>query len=432
MEDPASRFEWESFARRECSLIAINLFVLSTLFLIHIAFASIVGELSFAAYMLFIGRISMQVVEWLVLSSGVVRGTARLARIYGAMSIILHLVFAGTLSAVSEIENSHYVALVLVPVIAAAFRLSMGGLVLTVLGAGALAFVEVYYYYQRHPPSQSVEYFEAATVTLVYVVAASVARRLVHELRRRETRLRNTIRELAQAQGAVIRAERLAAVGQLASALAHEIRNPVAMIAASLRRARAGDSTRPRDELIGIAGAEAEKLEKLTSDFLEYARSVSLALRPYSLSAIATTVADLASASAEESGVQLRVEADADPIVVSCDPSRLHRAVLNLVRNAIEATDRGGTVTLRVRADGNNGLLSVSNPGGPIPPEMTARLFEPFATAKAGGVGLGLSIARSIVRAHGGEILLAENTHACVRFDMTVPLERSTEPWPAS
>lgn len=415
---------WSVFLRQESALIALNLGVLATLVLIHVGFASIVGALSFRAYLLFCGRFAMQAGEWLALSAGAIRGTDRLARWYGVVSIIFNVIFAAVISIVSEVEHSHYIVLMLIPIIAAAFRLPVRGLAFTVLGASALAFLEVYLFYLQYPPAEVSEYFEAATVSLVYVVAGASARLLAKELRQHEIQLSTALRKLTEAQETLVRTERLAAIGRLSSALAHEIRNPVAMIAASLRRACEGTGARSPDELISIAGEEAAKLEKLTSDFLEYARGDRPTLHPYDLALVGSAVADLASASAEEAGVTLAFDAPSRPVEVLCDPNRMHRAVLNLARNAIEAAPRGDVVRIGIEVRGEDGVLSVSNPGGPISPGVADRLFEPFATTKPSGTGLGLSIAWSIVRAHDGSIVLAENTSHLVRFEVRIPLMR--------
>ena len=415
---------WRSFARQERTLIALNLAVLAMLLAIHVGFSSVVGSLSIAAYLLFCGRFVMQAVEWMLLSDGGIRGSERNARWYGAASIVLHIAFASLLSIVSEVEHSHYVVLMLIPIIAAAFRLPAWGVALTVIGASALAFVEVYLFYRKYPPSELAEYFEAATVSLVYAVAAAVVRLLVREVQDRERRLSQTLDDLREAQATLVQSERLAAIGRLASSLAHEIRNPVSMISASLRRTRNGSGGRPVAELAAIAEAEAAKLERITTDFLQYARTPQLTLRPHRLTEVAATVIDLASAAAEESSVRLRVEPSGeDSVAVLCDPQHLYRAVLNLVRNAIEASPQGGEVLLHAVKRGARGVLSVCNAGGPMPDHVVERLYEPFVSNKPGGTGLGLSIARSIARAHGGDLILADNTEQRVCFEIALPLE---------
>lgn len=420
----AASAEWQGFARQECTLIALNLGVLATLLAIHVGFSSIVGSLSVTAYLLFCGRFVMQAVEWMLLSEGGIRGSARLTRWYGAASIVLHIAFASLLSIVSEVEHSHYVVLMLIPIIAAAFRLPAWGIALTVIGASALAFVEVYLFYRKYPPPELAEYFEAATVSLVYAVAAAVVRLLVREVRDRERQLARTLDDLRLAQATLVQSERLAAIGRLSSSLAHEIRNPVSMIAAALRRTRSVSGGRPVEELAAIAEAEASKLERITTDFLQYARVPQLTLRPHVLTQVAAAVVDLASASAEEFSVRLTVEPSGDEsVVVLCDPQHLYRAVLNLVRNAIEASPQGGEVFLHAARRGARGVLSVCNAGGPMPDHVAERLFEPFVSSKPTGTGLGLSIARSIARAHDGDLILTENTEQRVCFEVTLPLE---------
>lgn len=414
---------WRDFARQERSIIGMNLGVLVTLLAIHLAFGSVIGSLSAASYLLFCGRTAMQGIEWVLLGEGVIRGSDRLVRWYGTASIFLHIAFASLLSIVSEVEHSHYIVLMLIPIIAAAFRLPVAGLAMTVLAASGLAFLEVYLFYERYPPVEPSEYFEAATVSLVYAVAAAVVRLLAHEIRDHQRRLAEALDVLRTTQTTLIRAERLAAIGHLSGSLAHEIRNPVAIIAASLRRAREGHPGRRADELTAIAEEEASKLERITTDFLQYARTPQLRLRACDLQDIAAAVVDIASAAAEEAGVRVLLDRSPDTAVpVTCDPQHLHRAVLNLVRNAIEASRPGEDITLAVSVRAGAGVLGVCNAGGPIPDDVTARLYEPFVSGKAGGTGLGLSIARSLVRAHRGDLVLAQNHAERVRFEITLPL----------
>jgi signal transduction histidine kinase len=420
--DSESCAAWRSFARQERVLIALNLCILVMLVVIHIGFSSVVGQLSIAAYLLLCFRFVMQAVEWMLLSSGAIRGSSALARVYGSLSIVINIAFAAALSIVSQIESSHYVVLMLIPIIAAAFRMSTPALIVTTTAASALAFVEVYVFYERHPPLQPAEYFEAATVALVYVVAATIVRLLGRQLRERERRLEAALTQLHAAQDALVEGERLAAVGRLSSSLAHEIRNPVAMIGASLRRVRSGAPSRNSDELVAIAEAESGKLERITTDFLQYARTPTPVLRSTDLRSVASAVCDIASASAEEASIELRLDLPADPVMLRLDATQLHRALLNLVRNAMEATGPLGVITISAGRRGSAAVLSVTNPGEQIPAEFVDRLFEPFATTRAGGTGLGLPIARSIAHLHGGALTLANNEPGNVRFEISLPI----------
>jgi two-component system sensor histidine kinase HydH len=217
--------------------------------------------------------------------------------------------------------------------------------------------------------------------------------------------------------------EKLAAVGRLSSAIAHEIRNPVAMISSSLALAiRLGQNEAEREEMFAIAAKEADRLEQLTTDFLAYAR-------PRVLQASRTNVADLlnyvaatARARAVERGVAIKVDANAN-LEGEFDGFQIRQALLNLVLNAVEACQHDDTVRLRAGTERNGIIgLDVVDPGGPIPPDATARIFEPFFTTKPAGTGLGLAIARNIARAHHGDLVLKVNQPGQVCFSIKIPV----------
>jgi len=173
--------------------------------------------------------------------------------------------------------------------------------------------------------------------------------------------------------------------------------------------------------MFAIAAKEAERLERLTTDFLAYAG-------PRALRAVRTNVADLlnyaaatARARAIEKGVAIGIESDPD-LEGEFDSSQIQQALLNLVLNAVDACQRGDTVMLKAGTAGDGVIgLDVIDPAGPIPPEATARIFEPFFTTKAGGTGLGLAIARNIARAHHGDLVLKINEPGQVCFSMKIP-----------
>ena len=216
--------------------------------------------------------------------------------------------------------------------------------------------------------------------------------------------------------------EKLAAVGRLSSAIAHEIRNPVAMIASSLAMAiRLGQNEAQREEMFAIAAKEAERLEQLTTDFLAYAR-------PSVLRAARTNVADqlkyvaaTARAHALEKGVAIKIEVDPN-LTGEFDAFQIRQALLNLVLNAVEACQHGDTVTLTAGTDGSGVIrLDVIDPARPIPSDVTAHIFEPFFTTKPAGTGLGLAIARNIARAHHGDLVLRLNRPEQVCFSIKIP-----------
>ena len=198
--------------------------------------------------------------------------------------------------------------------------------------------------------------------------------------------------------------EHLAHLGKMSAVLAHEIRNPLGTIKGfvqlALERADSGQQTLLRPVL-----DETSRLEKLVTDLLAYGRPKEPNLQPASWPAIAAQMTAHARDSVGDSAVQFRTEGDLDEI--RTDPDMLVQVLLNLVRNAVEAVagQPDGEVVLSARRNGRHGFLVEVEDNGPgMPEEVRSRLFEPFTTTKTNGAGLGLSIARNLTTALGGEI----------------------------
>jgi signal transduction histidine kinase len=216
----------------------------------------------------------------------------------------------------------------------------------------------------------------------------------------------------ARAEEALRRRDRLAAIGELASTVAHEVRNPlnaVGMTAQRLRReflgaAPAGSPERGElEELLSVMTAETQRIDRIVQQFLEYARPPRLAPEHADLDALVREAAERARSRAEARGVRVEVgAADAGAAVV--DPAQLRQALDNLVRNAVEATPEGGTVSLAARREGAERVVEVRDTGRGIEPDHLPRIFDLYFTTKADGTGVGLAVAQQIVTAHGGTI----------------------------
>jgi two-component system, NtrC family, sensor histidine kinase HydH len=280
-------------------------------------------------------------------------------------------------------------------------------------------FFWVWQYFQHHPPLDLGEYFEAGITSLTFLIVGVLVWYLVNDLRRKEQDLAHNLLELEGTREKLLQEEKLAAVGRLSSAIAHEIRNPVSMIASSLVTAKqlAGAE---REEMFEIASEEAARLVTLTTDFLAYARPRPP--RP-TLSAVTVSVAyvaDACRAHASQKGVHLRAEGP-ETATAMVDSGQLQQALINLVMNAVEASPVNATVWLRVQASEKQVCIDVENQGTPIPEPTRSRIFEPFFTTRPQGSGLGLAIARNIARAHGGDLTLAANRPDSIRFSLTLP-----------
>jgi C4-dicarboxylate-specific signal transduction histidine kinase len=219
---------------------------------------------------------------------------------------------------------------------------------------------------------------------------------------------------IAKQRDAAHRTARLIALGEFASAIAHELNQPLAAIAtynhSCMRMLQSGKpDTGELQQAMHICRDQAKRAGKIIQRLRDLLRPPGPAFAGQNLNELVGAVLRLAEPEAREAGIRFeRRLAPAAP-VVRADRLLIEQVALNLVRNAVEAVQelpaerRRITVATRVEADGS-GTLSISDRGDGVPLEVKERLFDPFVTTKPGGLGLGLSICRSVVEAHGGRI----------------------------
>lgn len=405
----------EGFQKQQTVLIVINIAVIAALFAVHIVFLSEIGPPSRILLATLSVRFVILIIElaWIQRLTGEVGGAARAG--YTSIAIWLNIAFAFVASSFGGTADSHYSVLMVIPIVQAAYGLSLPRTLAVVTVAVVLTFLEVWIFFQRRPPVDFGEFFEAATVSLIFYVIAVVVWLLVGSLRSEQAKLKESLSRLEEAHERLIAEEKLAAVGQLSGAIAHEIRNPVAMISASLEMAlKQPPDSSVRAEMFEIATREFKRLETLTGDFLAFARTKPPEAVPADPTETLEYVAALVRARMETAGLELEV----GPAAIRSaeyDPAQVNQALLNLVLNAVDATPAGGSV--RIGMSGPDEFF-VENSGPAIAPEIEARLFEPFFTSKPRGTGLGLAIVRNIARAHGGEAYLSSNKDGAVRFSI--------------
>jgi signal transduction histidine kinase len=169
-----------------------------------------------------------------------------------------------------------------------------------------------------------------------------------------------------------------------------------------------------------IATKEAARLERLTTDFLAYARPRSPSLALSDVADSIGYIADICRPRAAANNIQVHSKSEG-PLLAEIDSGQLQQAILNLAMNAVEASAPGGSVFLRGRREGVRNIIEIENENGPIHAATVPYIFEPFFTTKSGGTGLGMGIARNIILAHGGEIVLAQNDAQAIRFVVSLP-----------
>lgn len=230
------------------------------------------------------------------------------------------------------------------------------------------------------------------------------------------------------------RTERLEAIAELGASLAHEIRNPLASIRSAIEQLATAPRATPDEQTLSrLIVRESDRLSRLLGEFLDFARVRVTTLEQVDLAVIARNAANLAAEHPSRSeGVRVDVITPPDPVVVEGDEDLLHRAVFNLVLNALQSVPPGGAVRVEVGTDPGDdvpsgegfdrgvGVVRVVDNGPGIDPAIRERIFQPFATTKPGGTGLGLALAHRAVEAHRG-LLLVDTGDVGTRFSILIP-----------
>jgi signal transduction histidine kinase len=237
-------------------------------------------------------------------------------------------------------------------------------------------------------------------------------------------------------------AERSTAMGRFASALAHEIRNPLNSISLTIDHVRtrlAPEDAARREEfqsLLTTLKAEVARLNRLVGDFLSSGQAARIDPRPCDVGAVVRETADLVEHKARDQriAVDVRVE-DGLPDMVA-DAELLKTCLLNLVLNAFEAMPGGGRLELSARLEGTldegSVVLLVADCGHGMPARAAASAFEPFFSTKDAGVGLGLALVKRIVEGHGGHVALESLPGRGTTVRLVLPLRAATAPAPAA
>ncbi|MCX6549587.1 MAG: ATP-binding protein [Acidobacteria bacterium] len=253
----------------------------------------------------------------------------------------------------------------------------------------------------------------------------------IEQLRSTVRELAHSNEELADAQEALVRSEKLASMGQLAAGIAHEVNNPLGVVImyAHFLMEQLGDRAEFKDDLSMVV-EQADRCKKIVAGLLDFARQNKV---EHEHIHIVDLVQKAMRSVPPPVNVTLEVESDmADPMV-EADPDQLTQVLINLVTNAYAAMPDGGTLRVATHDDGDRFALVVSDSGVGIPPEHFPKLFEPFFTTKKGGkgTGLGLAVTYGIVKMHRGDITVTSNTDPAkgptgTTFTVSLPRRRDT------
>ncbi len=248
---------------------------------------------------------------------------------------------------------------------------------------------------------------------LLEVILFNIAGPLIGAMAERERRQRSRIQEL----------QTLAALGEAASSVAHEMKNMVIPIRGFLRRIReACQVDGQASSYLEIVDRESSRLEEMTKDMLSFARKAPLQRQEVHVGAFLAEMKEEMQETFRDNGVRLSCECRGGDMRAPMDREQMRQALVNVLQNALHASSEGKEVRLIATRDGDSIRLAVEDEGSGIPRENLDRIFLPFFTTKPKGTGLGLAITQGIVREHGGEIRVESVPEKGTRVWLELPL----------
>jgi signal transduction histidine kinase len=333
------------------------------------------------------------------------------------LKVVLSFLLLGWTGTVASI----YWPVLLLPVVAAGTAFGLAGTlaVIALASAALLAFL-------FHPDAQFTPELRVRIAFLVMV--GNLVTALAQDLRAQSEKHRRTAEQLAeanlhiqQAEEAVRRSDRLAALGQLSAGLAHELRNPMGTMKASaemlLKNVTAENEV--ARELAGFIYSEVDRTNSLITRFLQFARP--LRLRPDVADLAQTLDRAVAQVEREAKGIAIYKNYAPEIAPFRFDAELMERVFFNLIMNAVQASPAGGAVTVKTRATAGAVEVAVIDRGTGIDPKQRDSIFNPFFTTKPEGVGLGLAIVSKIVDEHGGKITVESQPGKGSVFHVLLP-----------
>jgi signal transduction histidine kinase len=241
-------------------------------------------------------------------------------------------------------------------------------------------------------------------------------------------RMRQVMEELQQTRRQAMSAERLAAVGELAAGIAHELRNPLTSIKLLVQTAQRQVGNESAGKQLQVVQQEIGRLENTIQGLLDFARPPELHRVPHDLRTTVRRAMNLVEGRARQQRVAINAQLPDAAVTVDGDPEQLHQIFINLLLNGIEAMPDGGILAITVPATHRNAgicRVSVADTGTGIPQSILARIFEPFVTSKEHGTGLGLAVSRRIVAEHSGTLLARNRAEGGAIFTVELPVIRT-------
>lgn len=221
----------------------------------------------------------------------------------------------------------------------------------------------------------------------------------------------------------MLRMEKLAVLGEFATGIAHEVRNPLAAIKTSVQALSRREQDGKRLALLGDMELEIDRVARVVSDLVDFGRPRPPEAGAVPVREVFGRIAALIESEAAQKGVHVSVQGDSE-LTLYADRDQVLQILLNLALNAVQATPNGGAIVLRASLEQGRALIEISDTGCGISPELLARVTDPFFTTKVKGLGLGLSISRQLVELNGGRIEIASRAGRGTTVRVQLPIEK--------
>ncbi len=235
------------------------------------------------------------------------------------------------------------------------------------------------------------------------------------------------ITEYKNMEERLLQSERLAAVGNTISHIAHEIKNPLTIIGGFARQLQKSPGLDDKSQhKLDIINEEVTRLESMIAEMRDFVKRPSAQKEPGNLEVLVDEVVDLFEDSLQERRITVNREKAPETPSLSFDRQQIHQVLINLFKNALEAMPQGGKLTVATRVQGPNLELSITDTGQGMTPEVKASIFQPYFTTKEKGSGLGLAICQNILEEHGGCIIAESAPEQGSTFTIQIPLEEAS------
>ncbi|MFH0883243.1 MAG: ATP-binding protein [bacterium] len=230
------------------------------------------------------------------------------------------------------------------------------------------------------------------------------------------------IRHINETNQRLFESDKLISIGQLASGIAHEIRNPLTSMRMNLQGLKRRGKLEEKDKKrVQICLDEIIRLDNIISEIMQFARRTKLEVAPVKAKHIVTTALEMTRQEMESRGIDVVTQIQPSLPTIRADENRLIRALINLLINAAQAMGHGGTITVYAEAYGTGVEIAVTDQGPGIAKELRRDIFNPFFTTKADGTGLGLANALKFVQEHGGELDFITEMEVGTTFSIRLP-----------